>query len=116
MRRRNNLIKKGFIVLAISMMPLICGCNTLTIPSPDEIIKKPLGTESVRIGMTKYQIESLWGKPDQINTVENKQKWSQPREVWTYNARYGSIPIDAGYLSKTQKLYFDGENLTEISD
>ena len=81
----------------------------------EEIIKKPLGTESVRIGMTKDQVESLWGAPDRVTTVENKQKWSSPREVWTYTAHYGSIPVNAGYLSETQKLYFDGENLTEIS-
>ena len=116
MQRRDKLTKNVSIMLFLAIIPLICGCNTLTIPSPDEIIRKPLGTESVRIGMTKYQVESLWGKPDQINTVENKQKLSTPREVWTYNAHYGSIPVDAGYLSKTQKLYFDGENLTEISD
>jgi len=103
------------IVFALSVMAMTCGCSTLTIPSPDDIIKKPLGTESVKIGMTKHHVESIWGKPDQISIVENKEKWSSPKEVWTYNAHYGAIPVDAGYLSKTQKLYFDGENLTEIS-
>lgn len=116
MRRRDSLVKNLFIALAISAAPLICGCSTLAIPSPDEIIRKPLGTESVKVGMTKGRVESLWGKPDYVNTVEDKKKWSSPREVWTYTARYGSIPVDAGYLSKTQKLYFDGENLTEITD
>ena len=112
MRNRVNAVP---VAILVSFIPLICGCNTLTIPSPDEIIKKPLGTESVKIGMTKDQVESIWGKPDQITTVEDKKKWSAPREVWTYNAHYGAIPVDAGYLSKTQKLFFDGENLTEIS-
>jgi hypothetical protein len=115
MRRISNPAASLFLVLAVSAMSLVCGCNTLTIPSPDDIIKKPLGTESVRVGMTKKQVESMWGKPDQITTVENKEKWSSPREVWTYDARYGAIPVDAGYLSKTQKLYFDGQNLTEIT-
>ena len=113
MRRIDSL---AIIILAIFMAPLICGCSTLAIPTPDEILKKPLGTESIKVGMTKQQVESIWGKPNQIKTVDNKQKWSSPREVWTYTARYGSIPVDAGYLSRTQKLYFDGENLTEISD
>ncbi len=116
MPRSNSLIKNAFIVLIISLMPTMCGCSTLAIPNPDEIIKKPLGTEAIRIGMTKDQIISLWGKPDHITTTENKQKWSAPREAWTYTAHYGSIPVDAGYLSKTQRLYFDGDNLTEISD
>ena len=117
MRRRDVLIKNAIFVLIFALTPFICGCSTLAaIPSPDEIISKPLGTESIKIGMTKDRVISLWGKPDNITTTENKQKWSTPREVWTYTAHYGSIPVDAGYLSKTQKLYFDGENLTEISD
>jgi len=111
----SSLIKNLNFVLILSAIPLICGCNALTIPSPDDIIKKPLGTESVKIGMTKDRVESLWGKPDQVTTVESNEKWSSPREIWTYDARYGAIPVDAGYLSKTQKLYFDGDNLTEIS-
>ncbi|MFH1190436.1 MAG: hypothetical protein V1682_07110 [Candidatus Omnitrophota bacterium] len=110
-----NERRKGLIFLfLLSAMPLICGCSTLAIPSPDDILKKPLGTESVKIGMTKAQVESMWGKPDQVTMVENKEKWSSPREVWTYNAYYGAIPVDAGYLSETQKLYFDGDNLTDI--
>ena len=116
MPKRNNGVKAIFLIFSILAVSTLSGCNTFTIPTPDEIIKKPLGTESVRIGMTKHQVESIWGKPDHISAVENKQKWSSPRDVWTYNARYGAIPVDAGYLSKTQKLYFDGENLTEISD
>ncbi len=115
MPRVCSLMKNLNFALVLSAIPLICGCNTLTIPSPDDIIKKPLGTESVKIGMTKGRVESIWGKPDQVTTVENKEKWSSPREVWTYDARYGAIPVDAGYLSRTQKLYFDGDNLTEIS-
>ena len=115
MQRTDNPVKSLSFMMIISILPLICGCTTLAIPTPDEIIKKPLGTESVKIGMTKDQVESLWGKPDQVTMVENKQKWSSPREVWTYNAQYGAIPVDAGYLSNTQKLYFDGENLTEIA-
>lgn len=116
MRKKDSLTKNALIVLILALMPLVCGCSTLAIPNPDDIIKKPFGTESIKIGMTKDRVVSLWGKPDNITTAENKQKWATPREVWTYNAHYGSIPIDAGYLSKTQKLYFDGENLIEISD
>lgn len=113
-----NKITRALALTVISVLSVsaVSGCGTLEIPSPDDIIKKPLGTESVKIGMTKNQVESIWGKPDNVSTVENKEKWSSPREVWTYTARYGSIPVDAGYLSKTQKLYFDGNNLTEITD
>lgn len=90
------------------------GCAALTIPTPNEIAETPLGTESIKIGMTKHQVESIWGKPDTITTEEDPEKWSTPREVWIYRARYGSIPVNAGYLSEDKKLYFDGINLTEI--
>lgn len=116
MQTNNKVLKNYVALLLLLSLPAIYGCSTITVFQPEEIIKKPLGTESIKIGMTKDQIISLWGKPDHVTTVENKQKWSAPREVWTYTAHYGSIPVDAGYLSKTQKLYFDGDNLTEISD
>jgi len=114
MLRRNSCVRAALVIMCMLSASMLLGCNTLTIPTPDDIIKKPLGSESVKIGMSKQQVESIWGKPDHISTAENKEKWSSPREVWIYNARYGAIPVDAGYLSKTQKLYFDGENLTEI--
>lgn len=114
MLKRYSYYTAALAIICLVTVSMLLGCNTITIPTPDEIIKKPLGSESVKIGMSKQQVESLWGKPDHISTAENKEKWSSPREVWIYNARYGAIPVDAGYLSKTQKLYFDGENLTEI--
>lgn len=116
MRRQSGIVKSILIAIMMTVTLLILGCNTLTIPSPGDIIKKPLGTESIKIGMTRDRVESIWGKPDHITIVEDTKKWPSPRQVWTYNARYGAIPVDAGYLSKTQKLYFDGENLTEISE
>jgi len=95
---------------------LSAGCSAIIIPSPEEVVKHPLGTESIKVGMTKDRVEALWGKPSQIKTVENKEKWQGSREVWIYRAQYSSIPVDAGYLSNTKKLYFDGNNLTEIGD
>lgn len=92
------------------------GCSLITIPDPQEVISKPLGTESVKVGMTKDRVLSLWGKPDEIRTVEDKEKWKGSRELWVYRAQYGAIPVDAGYLSKTKKLYFDGDNLTTITN
>ncbi len=57
MQRRDSFMKNVFIVLCISIMPLICGCNTLTIPSPDEIIKK---------------LESAMGKALQDKEVQDR--------------------------------------------
>lgn len=101
---------------ALAAAFIFAGCSAIIIPNPEEVVKHPLGTESIKIGMSKAQVESLWGKPSQVKMVEDKAKWQSPREVWIYHAQYSGIPVDAGYLSSNKKLYFDGNNLTEISD
>ena len=95
---------------------LVCGCSAISIPNPEEVVKHPLGTESIKVGMTKDQVESIWGRPSQIKTVEDKEKWQGSREVWIYHAQYSAIPVNAGYFSKNRRLYFDGNNLTQIGD
>ncbi|MDD5440137.1 MAG: hypothetical protein PHS37_08130 [Candidatus Omnitrophica bacterium] len=102
-------------ILIVGLMALfMAGCSTLeAVPNPTDVISKPLGTESIKIGMTKDEVKDQWGEPDSITTEEIKET-KRVREVWTYHARYTSLPVDAGYLSKTQKLYFDGNNLTDI--
>jgi len=94
---------------------IVCGCSVIEIPNPEEVIKHPLGKTDLRVGMSKSEVEAKWGKPDEIRTVEDKDKWKGPREMWVYHGQTG-IPIDAGYLSKTKKLYFDGNNLTDIGE
>lgn len=103
-------------ISALFLLSILCGCSAITIPTPDDVISTPLGTEAIKIGMSKHQVESLWGKPSEIKTVEDKKRWKDPREVWIYRAQYGVIPVNAGYLSETKKLYFDGDNLTEIGE
>lgn len=102
-----------FFLIAILFLYLT-GCADITPPTPEEIIKRPLGTDSVKIGMTKAEVKALWGEPDRINYVKDEKKWGGAREEWVYVARYSALPVDAGYLSKTKKLYFDSENLTNI--
>ena len=102
------------MILALSIF--LYGCSAIIIPNPEDVVKHPLGTESIKVGMTKEQVESIWGKPSQTKVVEDKAKWQGTREVWIYHAQYGSIPVDAGYLSSTKKLYFDGNNLTDIGE
>ena len=109
-------MRKITVFSAMLFLVSFCGCSAIQVPNADDVISHPLGTESIKVGMTKDQVESIWGKPNDIKTIENKEKWQGKREVWTYRAQYGSIPVDAGYLSKTKKLYFDGNNLTEIGD
>jgi len=110
------MFKKGFMVLiAVFILGIFaCGCSMLeSIPSPGDVMQYPLGKTTLRIGMTKQEVESKWGKPDSISTVEDKKRWPQPREMWVYQPQTSSIPIDADYLSKTRKLYFDGNYLTD---
>ncbi len=117
--QKRRALKPGIFASAfmfIGLAGLLCGCSAIEIPNADDVIKHPLGTESIKIGMTKQQVEALWGKPNETKTVENKEKWAGPREMWVYRSQYNAIPVDAGYLSKTKKLYFDGENLTDIGD
>jgi hypothetical protein len=112
MRRINT--HKGLVILISALM--LGGCSAIVLPNPEDVVKHPLGTESIKVGMSKEQVEAIWGKPNQIKTVEDKAKWQGTREVWIYRAQYGNIPVDAGYLSNTKRLYFDGNNLTEIGD
>ena len=100
----------------IAGLLLMTGCSAITLPNPDDVVRKPFGSESLKLGMSKAQVESHWGKPDEITFVENKEQWKGGREVWVYRAQYSAVPVDAGYLSKTKKLYFDGDNLTTMSD
>ena len=118
MRERSLERASAVVIVAVfvALGFILYGCSVLTIPNPKDIAKCPLGTESIKIGMTKQEVEALWGKPDNITMVENKEKWPSPREMWVYNAKYGSIPVNCGYLSKTKKLYFDGVNLTDIGE
>ncbi|MDD5427731.1 MAG: hypothetical protein PHI58_00650 [Candidatus Omnitrophica bacterium] len=111
-----NIKRISFLAIMMISAALFSGCSAIIIPNPGEVVKHPLGTESIKIGMSKAQVESIWGKPSQIKMVEDKEKWKGSREVWIYHAQYSSIPVDAGYLSSTKRLYFDGNNLTEIGE
>lgn len=112
---RHGTVKYRFIILAASVAAFaLAGCAGITPPSPDDMIRQPLGKSSLKVGMSKQQVESLWGKPDEARIVEDKEKWNGSREMWVYRAQYGAIPVDVDYLSKTKKLYFDGDNLTNI--
>ena len=104
------------LVIIIALAITGYGCTLIeAVPKPNEILKYPLGKTDLKIGMTKDEVESKWGKPDEKRMVEDKDKWKGPREMWVYHGQTG-IPVDADYLSKTKRLYFDGNNLTEIGE
>ena len=105
-----------FIIGFTLLLFVLSGCADITPPTPGYILKRPLGTNSVKLGMAKDKVKDLWGDPDQVNTIEDDKRWGGEREEWVYVGRYSNIPLDAGYLSKTKKLYFDGDSLTNITE
>ncbi len=110
----NSPLKLFLIIAAFAVTAY--GCTLIeAVPKPDEVLKYPLGKTDLKIGMTKHQVESKWGKPDEIRTVEDAKRWKDPRELWVYRAQTG-LPIDADYLSQARKLYFDGNYLTDIDE
>ena len=102
------------VLIAAAAIAALAGCAGITPPTADDMVKRPFGKSTLSVGMSKTQVESLWGKPDDVRFVENKEKWQGSREMWVYGAQYGVVPVDVDYLSKTKKLYFDGDNLTNI--
>ena len=99
-----------FIVLAAFSLAL-AGCADMPIPKADNILT---GSTSIKIGMTKNQVASVYGEPDSKQMVVAKE-WGEYREEWFYKARYSGLPVGTDYLVENVFLYFDGENLTNIS-
>ena len=107
----NKYLLIGIVLLCV----VVSGCADVEIPGAKEIIKNPLGPGSVKIGMTKAQVVEIYGDPSIKGTVISK-KWNEPREEWIYRADISTLPVGAGYLSEDLYLYFDGKNLTNISN
>jgi hypothetical protein len=107
-------LKNYFAILMVIFCVLISGCAEVDVPKPDEIIKNPLGPGSVRVGMTKDQVVNIYGEPN-IKGMVTSSKWGGSREEWIYEAQASALPVSAGYLGEDLYLYFDGENLTNIS-
>ena len=115
MRHNIRSRQKYLIIAAIALF--LAGCAEIDLfKAPQEIIKHPLGTDPIHLGMTKEKIESLWGRPDQINPLGMADQWGTPKEEWVYDGRYSKIPIDKGYLHKSKYLYFEGNYLTKFRD
>lgn len=115
-------INKTFlnIALVLSMsIPILmtAGCAEINpLDAPQKVLNNPLGTDLIRIGMTKQQVTSIWGKPDQVNNLKPADEWQTPREEWVYMGRYTKVPINKSYLFKTKYLVFDGNNLVCVGD
>ncbi len=95
------------------LFSVISGCAEIKPPTPKEIMYQPLGKSPLRMGMTKEKIKSLWGKPDVVRVLKSDAQ-GMIREEWVYRGRYPNLPINVDYLSETQHLFFDGENLVRF--
>lgn len=103
-----------YAVILILLSFIISGCAEIEPPSPEEILRHPLGKGPLSIGMVKEEVVSIWGEPDVINQEDGISRTGTVKEEWVYHARYSNIPLDAGYLSKTRHLNFDGNNLVRF--
>lgn len=112
---RGIIFKYGTISVLSAILIYLTGCAGIEPPTPKEILEHPFGTSSMRIGLTKDQIVAQWGDPD-LKEYDNTGKWGNAKERWTYYGRYSNLPVDEGYLTKTQCLYFDGNNLVKINE
>jgi len=104
--------KEITFVVFLMLSAVLAGCAGLTPPNPMDILRHPLGTDAIEIGMTKEKVKELWGPPDVIDYT-GKDELGTFCEEWTYWGRYPELQIDAGYLSKTQRLYFGGNALVK---
>jgi len=99
----------SIMVLAVSLT----GCAIFQPIQPEKALTNPLGTDSLKIGMTKEQVKSLLGEPDTVIPLgRTKDVLSTEREEWVYQGRYSDLPLGADYFGKTMHLIFDGNNLT----
>jgi hypothetical protein len=92
---------------------LLVGCAEIEPPGPKEIMRQPLGESPLRMGMSKERVKSLWGDPDLIKVLESDAQ-GMIREEWIYRGRYPHLPINIDYLSESQHLIFDGNNLVKF--
>jgi len=110
-----NLSK--FAVWAIVLMVMfVYGCAEIKPTDPIEAVTHPvIGVDSsLRPGMTKDEIKSEWGDPDQM-IERGTNELGAPKVEWIYNGRYRGVPMDIKYLSKTKHMIFEGNVLTKWS-
>ena len=102
------------LLVCLFLCALVVGCADIEVPKTEKLLKEPLGEGSLKIGMTKDQVIDIYGDPV-TKTMVRSSEWNEPREEWFYRAAYSALPVGAGHLSEDLYLYFDGENLTNIS-
>jgi hypothetical protein len=108
-------LNKTILLLAVISFLFVSGCADVEIPKTKELLSRPTGPGgSVKIGMTKDKVVDVYGEPNLKNTVV-ADKWGGSREEWIYKAEFSAFPVSAGYLGEDMYIYFDGNNVTDIS-
>ena len=110
------MLKIFAIIICLGV--IAAGCAVLEPVQPKEILKHPFGTpHALQRGMSKEQVRDMFGEPDIItHSGEDTDLTSTAGEKWVYHGRYSKVPVDAGYLSKTKTLTFDGDSLVNWKD
>ncbi len=104
---KNVLLR--FVVLPIALS--LAGCSEIQAPTAKEAITHPFGTQAPFLrGTPKDEVRAAWGDPDHV-IPQGVDELGNTREEWIYTARLPGIPIDYRYVSRTKRLFFEGENL-----
>lgn len=107
-------MKKSILLTLSCGIIFLAGCAEITPPNPVDVIKHPLGSDvTLRRGMTKEAVKNAWGDPHVVKNI-GPSKFGGDREEWTYYGKMSKMPVDINYMSKTVKLYFDGDNLADF--
>ena len=110
-------MKKYFLIFCILGFVNLIGCAAIVPPAPDKFLSNPLGAGPVHLGMTKNEVKDTYGEPDLIQNIgDSNDKGATTKQEWVYYARMKRFPINYGYLSKTLRIYFDGNNVTKFSE
>ena len=83
-----------FVVLSLTIF-VVSGCAGIEPPNPGEVLKHPLGKDSIRTGMIKDEVLDMWGEPD-MKTYTGTSELGALQEEWVYRGRYPELPINAG--------------------
>ncbi len=97
------------------LLLFISGCAGVEVPRTEDFLRQPLGKGGLTLGMSQAQVLEKYGPPD-IKSQAVSPGWRSSREEWVYGARYSGLPVGVGYLAEDLYLYFDGDNLTNISN
>ena len=109
----------AFAGAGLLILVFLAGCAEMNpFGAPGEVMRHPLGTETIKIGMSKQEVVSKWSEPDIVNAFAITDTTGTVKEEWIYKARrYSPTPLlNTSYLSQNKYLYFEGKTLTRISD